>query len=53
VPGEEQVRRQGAQPITSVGELAFPGVWESGRELDDFLAGLYASWGPQRGAVPG
>ena len=53
VPGEEQVRRQGAQPITSVDELAFPGVWESGRELDDFLAGLYASWGPQRGAVPG
>jgi hypothetical protein len=53
VPAEEQVRRQGVQPITSVDELAFAGVWESGEELDDFLAGLYASWGPRRGAVPG
>jgi hypothetical protein len=53
VPAEEQVRRQGVQPITSVDELAFAGVWESGEELHDFLAGLYASWGPRRGAVPG
>jgi hypothetical protein len=39
VPAEEQIRRQGIQPITSVDELAFPGVWESDEELDD----LYAS----------
>lgn len=43
VPAEEQIRRQGIQPITSVDELAFPGVWESDEELDEFLADLYAS----------
>jgi len=53
VAAEEQVRRQGVQPITSVDALAFAGVWESGEELDDFLAGLSASLGPRRGAVPG
>lgn len=42
VPAEEQIRRQGVQPITSVDELAFPGVWESDEELDQFLADLYA-----------
>jgi hypothetical protein len=43
VPAEEQIRQQGVQPITSVDELAFPGVWESDEELDEFLADLYAS----------
>ena len=43
VPAEEQVRRQGVRPIKSVDELAFPGVWESDQELDEFLADLYAS----------
>jgi hypothetical protein len=43
VPAEEQVRRQGVRPIESVDELAFPGVWESDQELDEFLADLYAS----------
>jgi hypothetical protein len=43
VPAEEQIRQQGVQPITSVDELAFPGVWESDDELDEFLADLYAS----------
>lgn len=43
VPAEEQIRQQGIQPITSVDELAFPEVWESDEELDEFLADLYAS----------
>ncbi len=43
VPAEEQVRRQGVQPIASVDELAFPGVWESDEELDEFRADLHAS----------
>lgn len=43
VPAAEQARRQGVQPITSVGELAFPCVWESDEELEEFLADLYAS----------
>ncbi|HET9896670.1 MAG TPA: hypothetical protein VFQ44_17205 [Streptosporangiaceae bacterium] len=43
VPATEQVRRQGVRPIGSVDELAFPGVWESDQELDEFLADLYAS----------
>jgi len=40
---EEQVRRQGVQPIAAVDELAFPGVRESDQELNDFLADLDAS----------
>ena len=49
VQAAEQVRRQGIQPIASVDELAFPGVWESDEELDDFLADLYAS---RRASMP-
>jgi hypothetical protein len=49
VPAEEQVRQQGVQPIASVAELAFPGVWESDEELDEFLADLYAS---RRASMP-
>ena len=40
VSAEDQVRQQGIQPIASVDELAFPGVWESDEELDEFLADL-------------
>lgn len=43
VPAAAQVRKQGVRPIESVDELAFPGVWESDKELDEFLADLYAS----------
>jgi hypothetical protein len=43
VPADEQVRRQGVHPIASADELASPGVWESDKELDEFLADLYAS----------
>jgi hypothetical protein len=49
VPAEEQVRRQGVQPIASVEELAFPDVWDSDEELDEFLADLYAS---RRASMP-
>ncbi len=31
-----------SRPI-SVDDVAFPGVWESDEELDEFLADLYAS----------
>jgi hypothetical protein len=43
IPAEDQLRRQGIHPIASVEELAFPGVWESDEELDEFLTDLYAS----------
>ena len=43
VPVEELVRRQGTVPITSVAEMAVPGLFESDEELDEFLADLYAS----------
>jgi hypothetical protein len=43
VPAEEQVRQQGIQPIASVDELAFPDVWESDEELNEFLSDLYES----------
>jgi hypothetical protein len=49
VTAEQQARQQGIQPIASVDELAFPGVWESDQELDDFLADLYAS---RRASMP-
>lgn len=43
ISAEEQVYQQGIQPIVSVDELAFPGVWESDEELNEFLADLYSS----------
>jgi hypothetical protein len=43
VPAEELARRQGVQPVTSVDDLARPGLFESDDELDEFLADLYAS----------
>ena len=43
ISAEEQVHQQGIQPIVSVDELAFPGVWESDEELNEFLADLYSS----------
>jgi hypothetical protein len=43
VPLAELDRLQGAGPIVSVDELVRPGIFESGEELDEFLADLYAS----------
>jgi hypothetical protein len=43
VPTEELARRQGVKSITSVDELAQPGIWESDEEYEAFLADLYAS----------
>jgi hypothetical protein len=36
-------RHQGIGPVGSVDELAYPGVFESDEELDDFLTDLYAA----------
>ncbi len=33
--------RQGVGPIASADDLAHPGTFESGEELDEFLADLY------------
>lgn len=49
VSAEEQVRRQGIQPIASVDDLAFPDVWKSDEELAEFLTDLYAS---RRASMP-
>jgi hypothetical protein len=35
---EDQARRKGLKPITSVHDLARDGIWESDEELDAFLA---------------
>jgi hypothetical protein len=34
---DEQARRKGAKPLTSLDELRFDGIWESDEELDEFL----------------
>ena len=33
----EQARRKGAKPVTSLDDLRFEGIWESDEELDEFL----------------
>jgi hypothetical protein len=43
VPVEELARRQGVQPVTSVDDMARPGLFGSDQEWDEFLADLYAS----------
>lgn len=40
---DELARRQGVKPITSIGDLAQPDLWESDAEYDEFLDDLYAS----------
>jgi hypothetical protein len=40
---EELGRRQGVQPVTSVEDMARPGLLDSDQEWDEFLADLYAS----------
>jgi hypothetical protein len=34
---DEQAKRKGARPLTSLDELRFDGIWESDEELDEFL----------------
>jgi hypothetical protein len=34
---DEQAKRKGAKPLTSLDELRFDGIWESDEELDEFL----------------
>ncbi len=43
VPVEDLARRQGVRPVTSVDEMARPGLFDSDQEWDEFLADLYAS----------
>lgn len=40
---EEALRREGVQPITSVDEWACEGIFESDKELSDFLEFTYAA----------
>jgi hypothetical protein len=40
---EELARRQGIQPVTSVDDMARPGLVDSDQDWDAFLADLYAS----------
>lgn len=40
---EELARRQGVRPVESVDDMAWPGLFESDEELDEFLAHVYAS----------
>jgi hypothetical protein len=34
---DEQAKRKGAKPLSSLDELRFDGIWESDEELDEFL----------------
>jgi hypothetical protein len=43
VPVEELARRQGVRPVTSVDDMARPGLFDSDQDWDEFLADLYAS----------
>jgi hypothetical protein len=40
---EEELRREGIQPIESVDDWAGDGIFESDDELDDFLEFTYAA----------
>jgi hypothetical protein len=43
VPVEELARRQGVRPVTSVDDMARPGLFDSDQDWDEFLADLFAS----------
>lgn len=43
VPAEEQARRQGVKPVTSIEDMAVPGLFDDDAEFEEFLADLYAS----------
>jgi hypothetical protein len=43
VPVEELARRQGVEPVTSVDDMARPGLFDSDEEWEEFVADLYAS----------
>ena len=40
---DDLAREQGVEPVTSIADLARPGLWDSDQEYDDFLADLDAS----------
>ena len=43
VPVEELARRKGVRPVESVDDMVRPGLFETDREWQEFLADLYAS----------
>lgn len=43
VPAEELARRQGVKPVTSIEDMAVPGLFEDDAEYEEFLADLYES----------
>jgi hypothetical protein len=43
VPVEELARQQGIRPVTSVDDMARPGLFDSDQDWDEFLADLYVS----------
>lgn len=43
LPLEELARRQGVRPISSVHDMARPGLFDSDDEMDAFLAHVLAS----------
>jgi hypothetical protein len=40
---DEQVRRRGLKPISSVADLVCEGIFDTDEELDEFLAYTYAA----------
>jgi hypothetical protein len=40
---DEQVRRRGLKPITSVDDLVCDGIFDTDEELDEFLTYTYAA----------
>jgi hypothetical protein len=42
-PLEELARRQGVRPVESVDDMARPGMFDSDKEWQEFLADLYTS----------
>jgi hypothetical protein len=40
---EELARLQGVEPAKSVADMAYPGIFESDEEVDEFIAYTYAA----------
>jgi hypothetical protein len=40
---EELARLQGVKPVKSVADMAYPGIFESDEEVDEFIAYTYAA----------
>jgi len=40
---EELARLQGVKPVKSVADMAYPGIFQSDEEVDEFIAYTYAA----------